>query len=236
MRQSQGVVKEPHQGKQGSGEMKFFEAGHNCFTRGCEIICDSQDGLGLALMGPAVFRACQCPDAVARRIQAKHAYIAPVAVAASGWQQFITSSRSNVSAVVAQHLKDCPIFMAASSRSTATQVGESSCVVVVSIKHALSQKLDVLYATAFNAHFWHPIRSVINPNSNPLVMHLLLVEDVGQVATTTVLTVLHGSHEDTSAALLLSVFCHKRGCVGELTVSLGHSRRSRSILPSESTL
>ena len=95
--------------------------------------------------------------------------------------------------------------MAASSQSTATQVGESSCVVVVSIKHALSQKLDVLYATAFNAHFWHPIRSVINPNSNPLVMHLLLVEDVGQVATTTVLTVLHGSHEDTSAALLLSV-------------------------------
>lgn len=32
-------------------------------------------------------------------------------------------------------------------------------------------------------------------------MHLLLVEDVGQVAATTVLAVLHGSHEDTSAAL-----------------------------------
>lgn len=32
-------------------------------------------------------------------------------------------------------------------------------------------------------------------------MHLLLVEDVGQVAATAVLAVLHGSHEDTSAAL-----------------------------------
>jgi hypothetical protein len=32
-------------------------------------------------------------------------------------------------------------------------------------------------------------------------MHLLLIEDVGQVATTAVLAILHGSHEDTSAAL-----------------------------------
>lgn len=54
VRQTQGVLGEPHQGKQGSGEMNFFEAGHNCFTRGCENICDSQDGLGLALMVPAV--------------------------------------------------------------------------------------------------------------------------------------------------------------------------------------
>lgn len=30
---------------------------------------------------------------------------------------------------------------------------------------------------------------------------LLLVEDVGQVAATAVLTIRHGSHEDTSAAL-----------------------------------
>jgi hypothetical protein len=32
-------------------------------------------------------------------------------------------------------------------------------------------------------------------------MHLLLIEDVGQVAATAVLAILHGSHEDTSAAL-----------------------------------
>lgn len=32
-------------------------------------------------------------------------------------------------------------------------------------------------------------------------IHLLLVEDVGQVAAAAVLSVLHGSHEDTSTAL-----------------------------------
>lgn len=32
-------------------------------------------------------------------------------------------------------------------------------------------------------------------------MHLLLVKDVGQVATTTVLAIGHGSHEDTGTAL-----------------------------------
>jgi hypothetical protein len=67
--------------------------------------------------------------------------------------------------------------------------------------HYLRNRMCFMLQKPVNAHFWHPIRSVINPNSSPLVMHLLLVEDVGEVAATTVLAVLHGSHEDTSAAL-----------------------------------
>lgn len=42
-------------------------------------------------------------------------------------------------------------------------------------------------------------------------MHLLLVEDVGQVAATAVLAVLHGSHEDTSAALREMLVTEKCG-------------------------
>jgi hypothetical protein len=40
-------------------------------------------------------------------------------------------------------------------------------------------------------------------------MHLLLVEDVGQVAATAVLAVLHGSHEDTSAASVAGALASK---------------------------
>lgn len=87
---------EPHQGKQGSGEMKFFEAGHNCFTRGCEIICDSHDGSGLALMVPAVISCMSiskmlshegwiASDGCASRSSRSHP--------TSWWQHFIASSQ-----------------------------------------------------------------------------------------------------------------------------------------------
>jgi hypothetical protein len=68
-----------------------------------------------------------------------------------------------------------------------------------------------------------------------------LVEDVGQVAATAVLAVVHGSHEDTGTALRKSVSELSRRLAmnsrsKKLTVSAGHSRRRRSILPSPSTL
>ena len=66
-----------------------------------------------------------------------------------------------------------------------------------------------------------------------------LVEDVGEVAATAVLAVVHGSHEDTGTALRRQLVPEDDAlgvCKAELTVSEGHSRRRRSILPSPSTL
>ena len=66
-----------------------------------------------------------------------------------------------------------------------------------------------------------------------------LVEDVGEVAATAVLAVVHGSHEDTGTALKGDVSNYPyvfQVYDPKLTVSAGHSRRRRSILPSPSTL
>jgi hypothetical protein len=49
-----------------------------------------------------------------------------------------------------------------------------------------------------------PYQELIHPSSYPQQVHLslvLVVEDVGQVATAAVLAVVHGGHEDTGTAL-----------------------------------
>jgi hypothetical protein len=51
------------------------------------------------------------------------------------------------------------------------------------------------------------VPSSINPN--PVLIHLLLVEDVGEVAATTVLAILHGSHEDTGTASVAGALASK---------------------------
>jgi hypothetical protein len=64
-----------------------------------------------------------------------------------------------------------------------------------------------------------------------------LVEDVSQVATSTVLTVVHSGHENTSTALdLISTYSNPRKRIAKLTSGVGHSLRRRSIFPSPSTL
>ena len=88
-----------------------------------------------------------------------------------------------------------------SRKSQSTRAKLVGIKFVVSVKHALFQKPDVLYATAFQRPFLAPNPFRHQSQSCSLGMHLLLVEDVGQVAATAVLAVLHGSHEDTSAAL-----------------------------------
>lgn len=57
--------------------------------------------------------------------------------------------------------------------------------------------------------FPFPVTS--HPNQKSMMMRLLLVKDVGQVATATVLTIRHGGHEDTGTALEL-------GCVSKNSV------------------
>jgi hypothetical protein len=63
-----------------------------------------------------------------------------------------------------------------------------------------------------------------------------LVEDIGEVALAAILAVVHGGHEDTGTALQDVSFCIQIQRSRLLTVSEGHSRRRRSILPSLSTL
>ena len=57
----------------------------------------------------------------------------------------------------------------------------------------------------------HPSFSMNAVSHIPIIMHPLvrlfgLVKDVGQVATSAVLAIVHGSHEDTSTALGLRAF------------------------------
>jgi len=71
------------------------------------------------------------------------------------------------------------------------------------------------------------------------ILHTLfcLIEDVGEVAATAVLAVVHCSHEDTGTALYhLSAHSSSLSIQNMLTVSVGHSLLRRSILPSPSTL
>lgn len=72
----------------------------------------------------------------------------------------------------------------------------------VSIKHALSEARMLCYINAFCGNSLVPAVRHSSQISESLVMlHLLLVENVGKVASAAVLAVVHGSHEDTGAAL-----------------------------------
>lgn len=75
--------------------------------------------------------------------------------------------------------------------------------------------------------------TTIHPNQQSLLVRLLLVEDVGQVASATVLTVRHRGHEDTSATLYLNLSANLvlslRNCARDKTYGVAGALSSETL-------